>query len=820
MIVLLMVPVVYSTSISLYSDSQVIEGEQETASFLITTETPFNGSVYIDYNNVQSSVTTVPIISTNFYGLGLYTYPFEWTFKGIVKGPYMISLRLENQSGKTVAVNQKQGYVNNSNPIILTKYPTGIVTTTSTSIEVTTNENADCRYSTENKAFEDMSGVFEITGEKVHSHVLIELEQGNKYYYVKCNDTKGYKSNNATLISFLVNYPPTAEIDLSDNSPVKAGTIKVTIVTSENLEQAPTLEYSFEDAPNTRKIVSLTGSDSLWKGYMIITEDDDNKVGTFYFSGKDEHSTIGREITAGKSFVVDTTKPLAPESVEAKTGNNERIELDWYYDGEEVDHFNIYRATSSGVDYVDYYDETDDDEESFTDRSTEDKVTYYYKINAVDKAGNAGELSDEVFATALEDGPSDEEDKEPVEQEAPKVLPPNLVIRVNDVIGAVDSLLIDIESISSNIASDDEELVTDLEIDLAIKTAENKLNSLRNTLEGLKLQYRTASQLETELDKVDLEIKKLKQTTPRDLTLISKTESIQSLGEEYIDLAIDKLFENPEFETVDKETYKKKNQKIHEFIEVSAKVYLVEIEYIDFSKKEKTFVVKTISYTNSDTIEDVILYEIIPKVVAENVDTIDFLKENYEVVEPDPIIKFGFTELDFNGKSLKYIINKGVSADDARKTATVVLVAPLQLENLNQITGFSIADIFSAGLGFTTKNLIFILIGVFVIIILVGYQVMVSKGYTLDLNIMDRFRIKDDVGSLSSKDSVLNVDDTNAYEVITQLIDWSYEYIDNGLPNKAKLLYPRIALLYKNLSKKSKEDVSKKCLDLQEKLKK
>jgi hypothetical protein len=94
-IVLLMIPVVYSTSMSLYSDNHIIEGEQETASFLITTDSPFNGLVHVKYDNAASSVSAVPIAATDFYGLGPYTYPFEWNYKGISKGPYMISLELK-----------------------------------------------------------------------------------------------------------------------------------------------------------------------------------------------------------------------------------------------------------------------------------------------------------------------------------------------------------------------------------------------------------------------------------------------------------------------------------------------------------------------------------------------------------------------------------------------------------------------------------------------------------------------------------------------------------------------------------------------------
>ncbi len=821
-IALLMIPLVYSTSISLHSKDYIIEGETEEASFIISTDEPFNGIVYIHYNNIQSSTTSVPIIGSKFYGIGPFTYPFEWTYRGIARGHYMISLQLKNSSGHTVAVDQRQGYVNSSNPIILTKSPTGIVTSSSTRLEVKTNKNAKCRFDTEDKKFYDLRNEFEITGEKTHTHILTNLNESNKHYFVRCIDTNRYETRNSTLIRFLVNFAPTAEIRLSKTSPLKAGIVEVTVLTSENLEQAPTLEYSFDDSPNARRIVSLTGSNSLWKGYMIITEEDDNKVGTFYFSGKDKHGTIGREITKGKSFVVDTTKPPAPKSLEARSRKDGKIDLVWHYEGEEVSHFNIYRSTSAGVDYVNYYDKTDKDEYIFTDILTNDKVTYYYRVNAVDRAGNIGYLSMEVHATAIYDS---KEKAEEQQTEEPRVLPPSLVVLVNDEINRVEKLLIDLEEISLTISNENEEIISDLGLEKKLKESENELNRIKNKLESLKLSYRTETQLNNEISSIVLEMRKIQQTTPKRISLLGKSESIQILPKEYIDLAVDKLFLNPEFEGVDKERYKSQNQRIQSFIETTVVMYNLEIEYMDSSLKEKTLVSKFFTYISSEPLKDLILFEIIPREVAQSSDEIEFLKSNFEVIQ-DNIYKFGFTELGFSGQSLKYVVNKKVSSNSIRKTASVILVGPLQLEeSLKHITGFSISDIFGSEQVFGAKGTIFIIIGLIIIGILIGYQVMISKGYTLNLDFINKLKKEKKYirnNKTQSSFSSVNQDkvhDENNFEIITKLIDWSYEYLEQGRADKAKSLYPRISLLYKNLSKKHKKIIVERCIDLIKKIK-
>ena len=58
--------------------------------------------------------------------------------------------------------------------------------------------------------------------------------------------------NEPRVIKFTVDLPPSASIKLSDKSPVKAGTIEVTVTTSENIDNTPTLEYAYNDAQARR----------------------------------------------------------------------------------------------------------------------------------------------------------------------------------------------------------------------------------------------------------------------------------------------------------------------------------------------------------------------------------------------------------------------------------------------------------------------------------------------------------------------------------------------------------------------------------------
>ncbi len=78
--------------------------------------------------------------------------------------------------------------------------------TTSTTMSVTTNENATCKYSTTaNTAYANMANTFSNTGGTMHSTTVSGLSDGQSYnYYVKCQDTAGNNDTTDYPISFSV----------------------------------------------------------------------------------------------------------------------------------------------------------------------------------------------------------------------------------------------------------------------------------------------------------------------------------------------------------------------------------------------------------------------------------------------------------------------------------------------------------------------------------------------------------------------------------------------------------------------------------------
>jgi|GEM_PF-1551373 subtilisin family serine protease len=78
--------------------------------------------------------------------------------------------------------------------------------TTSTSISLTTNENATCKYSTSSTtSYDSMTNTFSTTGGATHSQSVSGLENGNSYtYYVRCMDENNNKNTSDYEISFSV----------------------------------------------------------------------------------------------------------------------------------------------------------------------------------------------------------------------------------------------------------------------------------------------------------------------------------------------------------------------------------------------------------------------------------------------------------------------------------------------------------------------------------------------------------------------------------------------------------------------------------------
>ncbi|MFH1371833.1 MAG: hypothetical protein ABII09_11200 [Planctomycetota bacterium] len=94
----------------------------------------------------------------------------------------------------------------------------------------------------------------------------------------------------------------------------------------------------------------------------------------------------------------DTTPPAAPTGLSA-TGGNGTVSLDWNNNTEgDLDGYNIYRSTTSGV-YTTPLNGSLLSSSDYTDNSVVNGTTYYYVVTAVDTGANESGSSSEVSAT-------------------------------------------------------------------------------------------------------------------------------------------------------------------------------------------------------------------------------------------------------------------------------------------------------------------------------------------------------------------------------------------------------------------------------------
>ena len=96
-------------------------------------------------------------------------------------------------------------------PVVSGGLPTGTLPagTTSATLQVTTNENATCRYATTpGTAYAQMATTFATTGGTAHSHPVTGLANGQSYtFYVRCQDPAGNATTADTPINFSVANP-------------------------------------------------------------------------------------------------------------------------------------------------------------------------------------------------------------------------------------------------------------------------------------------------------------------------------------------------------------------------------------------------------------------------------------------------------------------------------------------------------------------------------------------------------------------------------------------------------------------------------------
>jgi hypothetical protein len=624
-------------------------------------------------------------------------------------------------------------------------------------LRVTTDIDTVCYY-TENEGVQPGKSFDGNYGTR-HEKVLENLDDGIHNYYITCGNNNSVIMN----VNFKTIAPISGVITLSQNPPLKEGQYKITLVTSELSIEEPLLQYTFDES--NYRTISLKGSGKNWEGYIIIPSGTGEAVGSFIFKGTDLAGRQGTKITGDSMFIVDTINPATIETIDA-VGYQGQVKLNWFFE-EKVKEFNVYRSENQNIEYTDFYKTTTN--HYFTDNDVEKGKTYYYKVAGVDEAGNIGDLSKEIYATALLNNYSQTSG-----------LSPTLVGKVDNSIAEINSVIQDINEISSSIdLKEDKEknLFTDIKLDKELDGAISELNALKRDVENYKLQDLSETELNAKIASSTLKLNIIKKKVPEDITIVNEKQITRDLNETTIQKA---------FLQYSSDTQKDYNKEITETlklvtdnkIEITSNFYDLEIMYMDGTKKDITLIEDNIN-SNKANLENISFISYVPKEIAAQSSELKIINLDYNIVKDDPVISFSS-----DTKKIIYYLNKQTTLDSLEG----ILVAPIKLSDStttdSSITGNSI-------LNSATK-------GSWGIVILVIFALVLIIYF---------LRLKNE----SSIKPVL---------AIIEDIKKSKDLLNGGKETEARELYEKVKEEYKLLPEKEKNLVMKSIKEMNEEISK
>ncbi|MEK6852544.1 MAG: Ig-like domain-containing protein, partial [Nanoarchaeota archaeon] len=602
-------------------------------------------------------------------------------------------------------------------------------------------------------------------------------------YTIKAKAIDNANNSATSQVSVTVGNPPSARIiSLPDPPLVKAGVIQVDVQTSEPVQYRPSLSYSFagESAIN----IPLDGSSQSWKGFMIISESDDKKIGTFSFSAVDFGGTTGSVITQGSFFVVDS---ISPSKANLNIGFDDKgeIKLSWYYNGESIAKFNIYRSKEANLDYADFYKEATSDSSSFVDTDVE-SGTYYYAIAAVDLAGNIAELSNIVSISTSGTTQGLESTTmaaiEPIQEPKPQ-LSLETQRRIDSEVEKINSLLGDADRAALDIQSRNYE---ELNLQQKITQKKAELNSLKTEVESLRTRAASEDSIIRDLLRLDLRVETVRKEIPRDVILIEEKNFEQDISSKDIESAVDEFYSSEFADESDRRKYISYNTRLQREIKVSATVKVFNVTYLE-EIKAVTLIKKEIAVTA----ENVSIYEFIPKDVIEETSDIEFLSE-YELVKEDPILKIQDGEF-------KYIANKRVESVDARRIKTLLLERP---SDKSFITGLVTS---LTTLKHDKANLGLVLLFITTIVLIAYYLIFIRANASTSFMEESGIEFSErGIGKISG--------------AVNKLLEKAHKDIDAGRFNSARSTYMALLKTYNNIPGSEKKKVYEETVRLYKKL--
>jgi hypothetical protein len=610
-------------------------------------------------------------------------------------------------------------------------------------------QSLSCKYSgVAGLDYNSMDGTFDFSYLSLHKKSFSYLEEGIHSYYVKCRDENGTIGSESEVVFSIIN-PVKAHVIMSKSSPVNSGLLEITLKTTKQLSQKPVLSYSFDGTKY--ESIPLTGSNDFWEGYIIIPNNIGEVIGSFKFRGIDLDGIVGEEITEGELFLVDTKIPEIITEIDAESRDKD-VFIEWRFN-EEFSYFNIYRSKFPNVDYADFYKKIDKKE--YRDNDVEEGRAYYYRVAAVDKAGNEGPLSYEISTVALRaDNELNVEEGEGLDYE---------------LLGIIDSFLYDLESVRKDIIAARDNMANNneysLEIDVfdlvsASDSSLKEIEKLEEEVNGFKNQKITKTELEKKITNSRSKMNVIKKNSPESLSLVSSSEYSSNYNEDLMR----ELLLSLNYDIGDLNSIIKKSIEVMDNSAFNYKVDMrnIDIYYMDGTKFEKTLIIKELtSFSDNGSI-----VEFIPKAIADSVSDVKFEDSRYSVLKEDSIVSF---PKDI-GKII-YSINSKADIESVKQGSTFFMIE--RESEKDNITGLSIFD------GGVNKKLILPAFGLFIIgiFLFVFYK---SKNQKNNINLLDEIADK-------LSESKIYVETKNILEL--------------------DRIYSELKELYKSLDNKNKSEV-------------
>jgi hypothetical protein len=392
--------------------------------------------------------------------------------------------------------------------------------------------------------------------------------------------------------------------------------------------------------------------------------------------------------------------------------------MEWHHD-DDVDYYNIYRRTGAGVNYIDYYDKTG--KTYFTDDDVTVGMEYYYRVSAVDKAGNEGELSKTGNAMALV---SD------YKENTKNQLSDKSVYKINEQIKDLESDVMDVDNNIDelNKMNDDEKILVIKHLDLITraKGAKNNIGSLIKELESLKDEYKTDEEINKILEKIDERLKSYKEDVVHDIEIYDKTTYTQlPLENADIKSGVNEYLADKGMTSAEIQDFLDESVRLQDNLEVEAELITARLSFYGAVTREYSIVRKTVLY--KEGMENAVIIENIPKDISSKATEIEF-SEQPDVLKNDPVVSWELNNLT----SYDYIYSVEGLKELALLQDTKTIISKQFIKSSDDmITGQVTGNAASRIKNLFSVDIILITFGIILIIGLVSYYFFFLEENTL-----------------------------------------------------------------------------------------